>query len=290
MTRRISSSRPMTGSSLPLRASSVRSRPYLLEGLVLALGVLVGDALVAAYRSEGAKDALAVEAEGLEDIGGGAAAGEERKEQMLRADVVVAQGGRFFLGLAHRFAQRVCHGHLDGPVGFGQAFELDLHLAHERGRVDVGGAQEGRHDASVLLCQGGEQMEGVDGRVRCSTSARRWASRRASWAFSVSLGMAMAAVLRAGFRYRGNYSLANIHSQYLDSTFIKSVTYVRLPTGEAGRRKQSGLAVAGTVGVGSVAMLSRDPSSGRERSRALVSAHEARRDGRSGGSLEADQA
>ncbi len=27
MTRRISSSRPMTGSSLPLRASSVRSRP-----------------------------------------------------------------------------------------------------------------------------------------------------------------------------------------------------------------------------------------------------------------------
>ena len=28
MTRRISSSRPMTGSSLPLRASSVRSRPY----------------------------------------------------------------------------------------------------------------------------------------------------------------------------------------------------------------------------------------------------------------------
>ena len=28
MTRRISSSRPMTGSSLPARAASVRSRPY----------------------------------------------------------------------------------------------------------------------------------------------------------------------------------------------------------------------------------------------------------------------
>ena len=28
MTRRISSSRPMTGSSLPARASAVRSRPY----------------------------------------------------------------------------------------------------------------------------------------------------------------------------------------------------------------------------------------------------------------------
>jgi len=38
MTRRISSSRPITGSSLPRRAASVRSRPYFLERLVLGLG------------------------------------------------------------------------------------------------------------------------------------------------------------------------------------------------------------------------------------------------------------
>jgi hypothetical protein len=39
MTRRISSSRPMTGSSLPLRASSVRSRQYFASVLYFASGV-----------------------------------------------------------------------------------------------------------------------------------------------------------------------------------------------------------------------------------------------------------
>ena len=38
MTRRISSSRPMTGSSLPLRASSVRSLPYFSRAWYLASG------------------------------------------------------------------------------------------------------------------------------------------------------------------------------------------------------------------------------------------------------------
>ena len=40
MTRRISSSRPMTGSSLPSRASSVRSRPYFSSDWYVLLGVL----------------------------------------------------------------------------------------------------------------------------------------------------------------------------------------------------------------------------------------------------------
>ena len=38
MVRRISSSRPMTGSSLPLRASSVRSRVYFSSAWYFALG------------------------------------------------------------------------------------------------------------------------------------------------------------------------------------------------------------------------------------------------------------
>ena len=38
MTRRISSSRPMTGSSLPCRACSVRSRPYFLSASYLSSG------------------------------------------------------------------------------------------------------------------------------------------------------------------------------------------------------------------------------------------------------------
>ena len=47
-TRRISESRPMTGSILPLRASSTRSRPYLSSAWYLSSGVLVGHPLPAA--------------------------------------------------------------------------------------------------------------------------------------------------------------------------------------------------------------------------------------------------
>ena len=39
MTRRISSSRPMTGSSLPARASVVRSRPYFSSAWYVPSGV-----------------------------------------------------------------------------------------------------------------------------------------------------------------------------------------------------------------------------------------------------------
>ena len=49
ITRRISSSRPMTGSSLPLRASSVRSRPYRSSAWYLPSGFWLGDALDAAH-------------------------------------------------------------------------------------------------------------------------------------------------------------------------------------------------------------------------------------------------
>ena len=48
ITRRISWSRPITGSSLPCRARSTRSMPYFSQGLELALGVLVGHAGAAA--------------------------------------------------------------------------------------------------------------------------------------------------------------------------------------------------------------------------------------------------
>ena len=48
MTRRISSSRPMTGSSLPCAGVLGEVAAVLLEGLVLLLGVLAGDAVAAA--------------------------------------------------------------------------------------------------------------------------------------------------------------------------------------------------------------------------------------------------
>ena len=53
MTFRISSSRPMTGSSLFCRASSTRSGAVLFQGLVGLLRVVAGDPLVAPDRGQG---------------------------------------------------------------------------------------------------------------------------------------------------------------------------------------------------------------------------------------------
>ena len=91
MTRRISSSRPMTGSILPFLASSTRSRPYLARGLVGAFGIGRGDALAAADLGQGGEDAVFVDAKGLVDLSG---QGRGRlvakgQEQVFDADVFV---------------------------------------------------------------------------------------------------------------------------------------------------------------------------------------------------------
>ena len=57
MTRRISSSRPMTGSILPSRAALGEVPPVLLEGLELVLGVLAGDAVAAPDLARGPRAA-----------------------------------------------------------------------------------------------------------------------------------------------------------------------------------------------------------------------------------------
>ena len=57
--RRISSSRPITGSSLPLRARSVRSMRVFLERLALAFGLGAVDVLAAAHRVDRRLERLA---------------------------------------------------------------------------------------------------------------------------------------------------------------------------------------------------------------------------------------
>ena len=99
-TRRISSSRPMTGSSLPRRARSVRSLAYFLERLELPFGVLVGDALGAADLGEGFEDGVVGAAEGGEGKLDGVAAGVgEGKEEVLGRDEVVLEVFGFLEGL-----------------------------------------------------------------------------------------------------------------------------------------------------------------------------------------------
>ena len=64
MVRRISSSRPITGSIFPWRAISTRSRPYFSKCLVLGFRVLIADPLAAANILEGVENGVVVHAGG----------------------------------------------------------------------------------------------------------------------------------------------------------------------------------------------------------------------------------
>ena len=103
MTRSISFSRPMTGSSLPARAASVRSMPsWSMVGVLLACLVSCGG-LRRARLVQDLDDLVAhlfeVHAQPLEHARGDALAlTHEAQQQVLGADVVVAQSPR----LVHR--------------------------------------------------------------------------------------------------------------------------------------------------------------------------------------------
>ena len=79
ITRRISSSRPTTGSSLPWRASAGEVASVLGERLVFVLGIHVGDALTAAHLGERLEQRLGRDAGARQSalgVGCGLGAGE----------------------------------------------------------------------------------------------------------------------------------------------------------------------------------------------------------------------
>ena len=96
MTRSISVSRPMTGSSLSARAASVRLTPSSSTvGVLLARLRLLGRSRGAALAQDAddlVADLVQVDAQALEDAGGDPLAlADEAQQQVLRADVVVAE-------------------------------------------------------------------------------------------------------------------------------------------------------------------------------------------------------
>ena len=96
MTRSISFSRPMTGSSLSARAASVRLMPRASTvGVLLARFVSWAGPGGRALRQDPddlVADLVQVHAEALEHAGGDALAlADEAQQQVLRADVVVAE-------------------------------------------------------------------------------------------------------------------------------------------------------------------------------------------------------
>ena len=167
ITRRISSSRPMTGSSLPRWASAVRSRPYRSSAWYLPFGVLIGDALRSADARERLEDLVARDPARCEQLRGGGAprlAGDG-DEQVLRADVLVLQPLGLRLREVHDQLQPRRDAGLRAAVGLRSLRDLAAHDARELRRVCVHLAQyRGRH-AVLLLEQRDQQVLRLDLRV-----------------------------------------------------------------------------------------------------------------------------
>ena len=161
MTRRISSSRPMTGSSLPGAGLCGQVAAVLLQRLVGALGVGAGDALAAADRLEGAQDGLAAGAVLLEELLGLAADLGHAQEQVLRRGVLVAQPARLLLGAVDDALGARIQAEL-AALDAGAPGQGGRDLAAERGEIHAEAPERLGGDAVVGVDEGGEQVLRVE--------------------------------------------------------------------------------------------------------------------------------
>ncbi len=172
MTRRISSSRPIHAADLLVAADDRidlafarelgEVAPVLLERLVLALRVSVGDALVAAHVLEGAEHALVRDAETLQRLTGVPVVGGHREQQVLGGDVLVAERLRFFLRALEDAAEpRGCADlHVAGHLRL--ALELGAERAAQLCRLHAERGEDAGHDTALLLQQRRGEMLDVD--------------------------------------------------------------------------------------------------------------------------------
>ena len=170
MTRSISFSRPMTGSSLPAREASVRLMPSASTVGVLELRFVSCAGPTDERLGQDADDLVAdlveVHAEGLEDAGGDALAlADEAQEQVLGADVVVAEAARLVDGelddalrargepdLADDRPVAAPDDELDGGPDLGQ---LDVHVLEHAGGDTLALADEARAADAPCRCSCG---------------------------------------------------------------------------------------------------------------------------------------
>ena len=167
MTRSISFSRPMTGSSLPARAASVRLMPSWstvgrLAGALRLLGAGPGGRALRQDADDLVADLVEVDAERLEDAGGDALAlADEAEEQVLGADVVVAEpaglvDGELDDALRARGEPDLAD---DRPVA---ATDDELDGGPDLGELDVHVLEDPRGDTLALADEAQEQVLRAD--------------------------------------------------------------------------------------------------------------------------------
>ena len=96
----------MTGSILPGAGQRREVAPIFFQRLKFVLGIGIGHALVAAQFGQRLQDGVAFEAVALKNLlQRGAALFQQPQEQMLGADVFVAQFAGFGFGRVERFLE-----------------------------------------------------------------------------------------------------------------------------------------------------------------------------------------
>ncbi len=164
MVRRISSSRPITGSSLPSRASWVISRAYFFSASKLASAL--GESTLRPLRMSATafSSPCGCGAGGLQRPRGRGVGGGERHQQPVLRDVLVA-------GLRRRLLRGVQYAHQFGGdlrlAGAGTLHlrlpgECGLHLVRGGFRVAARGADQAGGGAFLVIEQGLEEVFGGD--------------------------------------------------------------------------------------------------------------------------------
>ena len=147
---------------LPRRLGEVVAIAF--ERLVLALRVLVGDALASPHRGQRLEDPRRRDPVRREQPGrlGPVALQGQRRQQVLGADVVVLQPLGLALGRLRRRAQPRGRGGLGTAVGPGLPFQPFTGSLEDPRRLDAEPSEHRRDDPVRLVDQGDEQMLGLD--------------------------------------------------------------------------------------------------------------------------------
>ena len=193
MVRRISSSRPITGSSLPVSARAVRSMRVLLERLALVLGVL-GSALSRrrACASMAASSFCFVAPAALSARPASPLSSSAREQEQLARDERIAALLRELVGDVEQARQVVADADVAGLAGdLGQLVERLAEALAQQRHVDAGLREQRR--ACCRPAGRAARRAGATGSITLWSrpTASDCASASACWKREVSLSMRM---------------------------------------------------------------------------------------------------
>ena len=165
MTRRISASRPMTGSSLPLARLGDEVAAVLLQRLVGRLGHRARHALSAADLGQHLEEAVRRQPAVLEHLACGRARAQHRQDEVLDGDVLVLQARGLLLGVLEQQREPARDAHVTArarPRHARPRLERLRDVGADRVDVDAGALEQARDQAVGLVEQREQQVLDVD--------------------------------------------------------------------------------------------------------------------------------